>query len=1114
MMMRTFLTPLLLVATLTVVLPGAEVPTSKVDAVDGPVNAEATRFFETRVRPLLAERCFQCHDDKKQRGDLRLDSRAAMLLGGSVGPAVVPGDPAKSLFIKAIRYEDEDLQMPPKGKLGDDEIATLTQWIKLGAPWPGEKAIGGAAVRPAMSRITDEDRRYWFYQPLSRAEPPRVKALDRVSNPIDSFLLAKLEANGLSYAKQAGKLALIRRATFDLHGLPPSPQEVEAFVNDPSDDAYEKLIDRLLASPRYGERMARRWLDIVRYADSDGFRQDEYRPHIWRYRDWVINAFNSDMPYDRFVTDQIAGDQASPGDPASLIATGYLRLWPYEYNQRDVHKQWNEILDDVTGNAGEVFLGLSMYCARCHNHKFDPILQEDYFRLRAFFEPILPDDTLTIASPGDRAAHDRKLREWEEKTREIRGKIEAIEAPARASAMRAAVAKFGDEIKNHLLAPVDELAPADRQIRDLAYRQVDREVQNIGARIKGEKKTELDRLEAELKKFDHLKPAPLIAVTAIRDVSSAAPPTMIPGDRRQRLIEPGFLAVLSKELNEPAAGAIEERATDNTRFVSATAANGDAQTATASKLTSTGRRLELARWITRPDNALTTRVIVNRIWQQHFGAGIVSTANDFGRQGEKPTHPQLLDWLAQEFVAGGWSFKKLHRTIMLSHAYRQSSLGEGNGIDPGNKLLWKQRSRRLEAEQIRDAMLMAGGELDATMHGVGVAQNLARRTIYLKFMRNNRPEFVETFDGPDGFNSTSQRNVTTIAPQSLMLINGEWTLQRARKLAEAARSESAGRQPKMIEAAYRRALGRPPVAEEVSDITRFIASRSRQSPASGVAAGQPEAKPEKPMQGLSFEFGKGQVLKLADSPALKLDELTIETVFMIRSIDANASVRTIMSKWDGVNTNPGWALGVTGQKSKFSPQTLILQIVGKNEDGQPAYDVVVSGVKPKLNTPYHLTVSVRFGQVDSNGIAFHLRPLADGGQTEIAQVGHTAIRDIDNNLALVIGGRDARATAPHGWDGILANVRLYKEGLSPQQLLGGRSPKTDALIGDWRFAASEPEKDASGKGHHLTSPKLTGGATAINAGGSPAAGKSDPAFEAFVDVCHVLLNSNEFLYVD
>jgi mono/diheme cytochrome c family protein len=1062
-----------------------------------PRAAEAVghQFFETKVRPILVARCFECHADQKEKGHLRLDSRQGALQGGETGPAIVPGRPGDSLLVKAISHADKDLRMPPKAKLSDDEIATLTHWIKLGAPWPGGETTAGTKVRPRAANISDDDRRYWFFQPLGRPAIPPVNNKDRVANPIDAFLLEKLEAVKLSYSRPADKPTLIRRATFDLLGLPPLPQEVDAFLADQSSDAYEKLLDRLLASPRYGERQARLWLDLVRYADSDGFKSDDYRPHIWRYRDWVIDAFNADMPYDRFITAQLAGDEANPGDPASLIATGYLRLWPYEYNQRDVHKQWNEILDDITGNIGEVFLGLSMHCARCHNHKFDPILQEDYYKLRAFVAPILPDDSLTAATAAERTEYEKGLAAWNERTKDLRAAIEAIEGPHREAVERGSLIKFTDDLQKVLTAKQEELSPLDQQVRDLAYRQLLFEHKGVPARIKGEKKTELDKLYADLRRFDASRPAPLVEVTAVRDVGPQAPPTIIPGDKRNRVIEPGFLSVLPP--------GHDATAKDDVRGV------GGA---------TTGRRLALARWLTGDGGAMATRVIVNRLWQSHFGTGIVATGNDFGRQGDKPTHPALLDWLAGEFVARGWSMKWMHKSMMLSEAYQQASHGiinplsagaDPRTIDPANTLLWHQRSRRLEAEQVRDAMLRAGRELSDVMYGPGIAESAARRSVYLKFMRNNRPEIVETFDGPDGFNSTSKRNVTTIAPQALMLLNGDWALGRARKLAETARSEAGGLGPRMVEVAYRQALGRAPTSDESNEANAFIAAQVKRAKPL-VADPRPRAAVN--VEGIAVDFRKGQQMRLADNPALKFDEFTIEGAFVLRGIDGNANVRTIASKWDGGTDHPGWALGVSGLKSKHLPSSLILQLVGRNEDGNAAYDVVPSNLKVELNKLYHVAVRVRLSQVDSTGIAFHLRMLEGAGEAQVAEVGHTVIKGIDNVNAFVIGGRDGKVS--HGWDGILDDVRLYGEALSPQQLIGGRNPKKDSLVGDWRFAAGALVKDSSGKSRDLAN---LGAVEAMLAGGArdeKAMSPVDPSFEAFIDFCHVLLNSNEFLYVD
>ncbi len=1130
-------------------------------------DRKAAEFFETQVRPVLAQHCYECHADKKQKGDLRLDSRDAMLAGGATGPALVPGDPAHSLLITAVRHSDPDLTMPPKKKLSDAQIAALEQWVKGGAPWPGH-----AKAQATPGKFTEDDRRYWFFQPLSKPAVPQVKAKDLARNPVDAFVLRKLEAAGLSYSPQADKITLIRRATFDLHGLPPTQAEVDAFVADTSALAYENLIDRLLASPRYGERFGRLWLDVVRYSDSDGYKADDYRPHIWRYRDWVIDAFNADMPFDQFVTWQLAGDEAAPLDPGATIATGYLRLWPYEYNQRDVQRQWNDILDDVTANVGETFLGLSMHCARCHNHKFDPILQEDYFRLRAFFEPILPDDTITAATLKERAEHDRKHAAWDEKTRDLRAQIEAIEAPVRLAVEKPAISKFIVEMQRILSSPREQLSPGDQQIKDLAWRQLIVEHKNIAGKIKGEQKTQLDKLYAQLREFDSIKPAPLPLVTAVRDVGPVAPPTIIPGDKNGRVIAPGMLAILAGTplaANREGEAPAEPRNTLDVGAVASTGSKGNGS-AGASPSQSTGRRLALAQWLTRPDNALVTRVIANRIWQSHFGAGIVSTGNDFGRQGDKPTHPELLDFLAGEMVAGGWKIKAMHKLVMTSAAYRQGAEGaEGprdqgtkgprdqgtkgprdqgtkgsdpqsavrdpqssanpkseirnpKSIDPSNHLLWRYPSRRLDAEQIRDAALIASGELIPQMYGPGVAESVARRSVYLKFMRNNRPELIETFDGPDGFNSVSRRNVTTIAPQALLMINGEWMAARAKKLAEESRRGAGGVRKNLIDQAHRRALGRPATEKEIEGAMAFIDSHAKKITGAQLAeqpAGNPDEKAgekptDKPRAGVFVDIARKPRMSMADKPALAFHEFTLEAVFSLRSIDQNANVRVIASQWDGSAEHPGWSIGVTGVKSKHQPQTLILQLVGKNEEGKPAYDVVVSGLKPQFNRAYHLVVTVRLQEIDSTGVTFHLRDLTGDMPPETASIGHTVVSGIDNANAFVIGGRDVpeKNAAAHSFDGILDDVRLYAEGLSPMQLVGGRSPKLESLIGDWRFEGDALGKDASGKRNDLT---VQGVAEAmVTAKEVKPATATDATFAAFIDYCHVLLNSNEFLYVD
>jgi hypothetical protein len=764
-------------------------------------DADALKFFEMKVRPILSENCFKCHGPAKQKGGLRLDSRIGVLKGGENGPAVVPGRRDESLLVEAIHYEG--LEMPPAGKLDADKIAILTRWVELGAPWPAsEPPSAAAAATAARPRITDEDRKFWAFQPI-RPRPVPAPAGDRWSrNPIDRFVFARLAAEGLAPAPEADRLTLIRRASFDLTGLPPAPEDVDAFLADGDPRAYEHLVDRLLASPRYGERWARHWLDLVRYAESDGYRADAYRPETWRYRDYVIRAFNDDMPYDRFVTEQLAGDELAPGDPALMVATSFLRLWIYEHNQRDVHEQWRAILNDLTDVTSDVFLGLGMGCARCHDHKFDPILQEDYYRLQAFFTPLLPRDDLPIGTAAEWRGYQEKLAAWEAATAEVRAAIAAIERPYQEKAAKGAIDKFPKETQAIYFKPESERTPLEEQVYYLVARQVIDEQEK--PKLSAEDKTRLKALEKQLAAFDRQKPEPLPVAFTVSDVGPSAPPTRILGDRSGREIAPGFLTLL-----DPAPARIKRNPA---------AAN------------STGRRTALARWLTRPDNPLPSRVMVNRLWQYHFGRGLVSTPSDFGRLGELPSHPELLDWLAAEFVAQGWSLKAMHRLIMTSATYRQTALRPAPAVvrqkDPENRLLWRMNTRRLEIEPIRDAMLCVSGELDTTMGGPAVASTEPRRTIYAKVMRNTHDPLCDAFDAPDGSNTTPTRNITITPTQSLILINGAWTLARAKALARRLERIAGSDGVERITLAYRLAFGRVPTQAELSDAEAFLTRES------------------------------------------------------------------------------------------------------------------------------------------------------------------------------------------------------------------------------------------------------------------------------------------------
>ena len=780
----------------------------------GEPTPEQAKFFEEKVRPVLVANCFKCHTGKEPKGELRLDSGEAALAGGESGPVIVPGKPEESLLVEAINYRS--LEMPPTGKLGDEAIATLTEWVRLGAPWPGGhgSGVGGPALRKVKDKVTDEDRAWWAFQPVKNYPVPEIAGDTRSRTAIDRFLLVDRASQpgqdgnaGLgSPAYEANKRTLIRRAYFDLVGVPPPIEDVDAFIADDRPDAYERLIDRLLASPQFGERWARHWLDLVRYAESDGYKADAYRPHAWRYRDYVIRSLNADKPYDRFMAEQIAGDEIAPHDPDALIATGYYRVGIYEYNQRDVRTQWAVILNDITDVTADVFLGMGMSCARCHDHKFDPLLQKDYYRLQAFFASIIQRDDLPAATPEQIAEHEQRLEVWEEKSAEVRRQLDELERPLVDTAAKAFIAKFPDDIESYFTKA--DRAPLEEQLRRLASRQIIEE----GGKIEFEKKLKGDKLERwkELKKqlaaFDTEKPQQLPQAMMVSDVGPLPPPLTIPGKRDVEEILPGILSVLDD-------------------------APLPHQTPSTSS-NSTGRRTALAQWLGSDDNPLTPRVLVNRLWQYHFGRGLVESSSDFGRLGQPPSQPELLDYLSGKFVRDGWEMKRMHRLMMTSSAYRQiGQVSEYAGARvPGNASLPTPshphtlipiHPRRLDAEQIRDAALAVTGELDGRAGGEGSDWATARRSIYLKAFRNKRDALLDVFDIPDGSSSIPQRNVTTTPTQSLLMINGPWLLERAKTLALRIANE-AKESDEQVRLAYRLVFARAPTAEEETDAVAFV----------------------------------------------------------------------------------------------------------------------------------------------------------------------------------------------------------------------------------------------------------------------------------------------------
>ncbi|HEY8503784.1 MAG TPA: DUF1549 and DUF1553 domain-containing protein, partial [Gemmataceae bacterium] len=667
-----------------------------------------------------------------------------------------------------------------------------------------------------------EKTRHWAWQKPQRPAVPEVRDGGWVRNPIDAFILARLEAAGLRPAPPAGRAQLLRRATFDLTGLPPTPEEIDDFLGDDSPGAYERVVERLLASPAYGERWGRHWLDLARFAETNGYEHDELRPDAWRYRDYVIRSFNADKPYDRFVREQLAGDELYPGTPEALIATGFNLLGPDMTDAASQAQRRQNTLDDMTDTAGLVFLGLTLGCARCHDHKFEPIPQTDFYRMQAFFAPAEFRNDLPIAREAERTAHERAARKYEALTEPVRDALAALEAPYRAALREAKFAKLADDAKRAHRAPPEKRTAGQKELVQKTSRLLNVSAKEILAALKPEDKQRRRELEKELKELERFKPPPLPTAMGLRDGKGPAKTFLLrrgelgqPGEE----VLPGWPVVLSPDFREVPA-------------VIRPPAPG-----------TTGRRAALAGWVASADNPLTARVMVNRLWQHHFGRGIVGTPSDFGVRGERPTHPELLDWLATEFVRSGWSIKHMHRLMLLSGTYRQASLPGAGALaaDPANERFGRMNRRRLEGEIVRDALLAAAGRLNREMGGPGVfpplpeeidagpkawktspdARDHVRRSVYIFARRNLRFPFLEVFDFPDSNLSCPKRERSTTAPQALALLNSADVAAAADALAARVGRE-AGDVGERVALAYRLALGRAPTAEEAELAREFL----------------------------------------------------------------------------------------------------------------------------------------------------------------------------------------------------------------------------------------------------------------------------------------------------
>lgn len=672
---------------------------------------------------------------------------------------------------------------------------------------------------PAPAPAMPED---WAYKPFARPAVPDG------GNPIDHFLLKALKEKGLTFAPPADKRTLLRRVYFDLIGLPPSPEEVDAFLKDESPDAYEKVVEKLLASPHYGERQALAWLDLVRYAESDGFKADDARPNAWRYRDYVIRSFNADKPYDRFVKEQLAGDELFPNDLDALTATGFLRHFPDEYNAVNLEQRRQEILNDITDTTAAAFLGLTLGCAKCHDHKTDPIAQTDYYRFQAFFAGYWAVET-PVLPPDARAEYEQKRAAWEAKTADVRADMAKIESPYLKKESNRQRGRFPEEYSKLLDIPFESRTPVQRQIAVMVERQVYVEGKDVSKSMKAGEKEQWDAMKAKLAEMSRDKPADPPRTMVMTDVGPVCPPT--------KLLKRGNWRFPADELKPGFLSAIDDR---------------DADVTPTDK--TSGRRTALAAWITDPKNPLTARVLVNRVWQQHFGRGIVATASDFGVTGDRPTHPELLDWLASEFVnpslaatrSGAreepWSVKHLHRLIVTSAAYKQSARGAdaGTKADPDNALLWQFPRRRLDGEALRDAMLAVTGQLNPKAGGPSVFPELPaeikaanwkvtadaaernRRSVYVAVKRNLRYPFFALFDAPDRSETCARRFVTTTAPQALTLLNDAIVVSHARTFAAKVLQDAGTDADKAIDRAFTLALGRLPDTEERQTTQAFL----------------------------------------------------------------------------------------------------------------------------------------------------------------------------------------------------------------------------------------------------------------------------------------------------
>jgi cytochrome c553 len=897
-----------------------------------------TDFFETKVRPVLANNCFVCHNTKLKTAGLDLSSAAAFHQAPASGPLISENEPEQSKLLQVLKYQGA-IKMPPMGKLPDQQIADIAAWVKMGAPWP-ETPAGAVEPKQPGYQFTTEQRAFWSFQPVKDYPVPAVKNPAWPKNAIDNFILVNLEEKGLEPSPPADRLTLLRRATFDLTGLPPTPKEIDDFLSDQSTNAFAKVVDRLLASPRYGERWGRHWLDVARYADSTGADEDIRYPYAWRYRDYVIEAFNRDLPYDQFVIQQLAGDllpAAKPGqvNRPAIIATGFLAIGPKLLAEQDKPKMVYDMVDEQLDTTSRAFLGLTVACARCHDHKFDPIPTKDYYSLASvfastkslskvegtvselYFAPLVPEEVY------------ERYQQHQQKTKDKEREIEFVitaEATAFTTRLAPHLARYmnavfdyehrlrkeepiesfaagrnldgvllqqwidylrpSDDVRPYLdrwLHAAEQGAPAVERVADLYQNEFQKTLTEWQRRI-DEWGRKLDELASEGKPLPD-KPQfeagdnrffSEVALCVTPDTLEKQPTTCGPfalpdsadgsysQTSRERLRALRAVRDEMKKTSPPepdmacavADGAPVEqhvliRGNPSNRgdlvpkqFLQVLAGEHQASIAHGSG------RLELAKWLVDPSNPLPSRVMVNRIWQYHFGEGLVGTPNNFGKLGEQPTNPELLDYLARRFVEGGWSIKKMHRLLMLSGAYQMSSRVRKEQIerDPANRLLSHFNRRRLDVEEIRDGLLAIDDSIDLTMGGTlqtGFGTDgensqarlsldpstSKRRTVYLPLRRSNLPSILNLFDFGDATTPSDGRTSTNVAPQALFMMNSNFISDRARQLARRLETVVGGDAARIVDV-FEWVLNRKPSQQEVLDALDYVRSFKNRAPQS------------------------------------------------------------------------------------------------------------------------------------------------------------------------------------------------------------------------------------------------------------------------------------------